>query len=166
MHVPRAPGFGQMMKDGARTYQGLEEAVYRNIENCVELATTTRSSFGPTGQNKMIINHIEKLFVTNDAATILNELEVAHPAAKMLVLASKQQEQEAGDGTNLVIMLAGELLHQAEELLRMGLSVTEVAEGYELAMEKALEILSTLVVGKVDDMSNAEIGRASCRERV
>lgn len=147
-------------------YQGLEEAVYRNIENCVELANTTRTSFGPTGQNKMVINHIEKLFVTNDAATILNELEVAHPAAKMLCLASKQQEQEAGDGTNLVLMLAGELLHQAEELLRMGLSVTEVAEGYELAMEKALEILPTLVIGKVEDMANSEQVRQPIRSSV
>ena len=67
----------------------------------------------------MVINHLEKLFVTNDAATILRELEVEHPAAKILVMASQQQEQECGDGTNLVLGLAGALLEHAEELLRM-----------------------------------------------
>lgn len=97
----------------------MEEAVYRNIEACAELAKTTRSAYGPTGQNKMVINHIDKLFVTNDAATILHELEVAHPAAKMLVIASQQQQQEAGDGTNFVLLLAGALLENADELLRM-----------------------------------------------
>lgn len=72
-----------------------------------------------TGQNKMVINHLEKLFVTNDAATILRELEVQHPAAKMLVLAAQQQEQECGDGTNFVLIFAGALLENAEELIRM-----------------------------------------------
>ena len=100
-------------------YQGLDEAVYRNIEACKELAKTTRTAFGPNGMNKIVINHIEKLFVTSDTATILNELEVQHPAAKLLVLASQQQEKECGDGTNLVLILAGALLGEAEELLRM-----------------------------------------------
>jgi T-complex protein 1 subunit theta len=67
----------------------------------------------------MVINHLEKLFVTNDAATILRELEVQHPAAKMLVLASQQQEQECGDGTNFVLIFAGALLENAEQLIRM-----------------------------------------------
>ena len=71
------------------------------------------------GQNKMVINHLEKLFVTNDAATILRELEVQHPAAKMLVLATQQQEMEVGDGTNFVLVFGGALLEQAENLLRM-----------------------------------------------
>ena len=67
----------------------------------------------------MVINHLEKLFVTNDAATILRELDVQHPAAKMLVMASHQQEQEVGDGTNFVLVFAGGLLEHAEMLLRM-----------------------------------------------
>ena len=67
----------------------------------------------------MVINHLEKLFVTNDAATILRELEVEHPAAKLLVLASQQQEQENGDGTNFVLVFAGALLKNAETLIRM-----------------------------------------------
>lgn len=142
-------------------YSGLDEAVYRNIDACKELSKTTRSAFGPHGQNKMVINHIEKLFVTNDAATILSELEVQHPAAKMLVLATQQQEQEVGDGTNFVLVFAGALLEQAEMLLRMGLSVTEVTEGYEFAVKKALEILPDLVCTQQKDLKNkSEVQRA------
>ncbi|XP_055889178.1 T-complex protein 1 subunit theta-like isoform X1 [Biomphalaria glabrata] len=156
LHVPRAPGFAQMMKDGARHFSGLEEAVYRNIDACRELAKTTISAFGPHGQNKMVINHLEKLFVTNDAATILRELEVEHPAAKILVMASQQQEQECGDGTNFVLGFAGALLENAEELLRMGLSVAEVTEGYEMALKKALNILEGLSLGTVKNLRNKE----------
>ncbi|XP_008984791.1 T-complex protein 1 subunit theta isoform X1 [Callithrix jacchus] len=126
-------------------FSGLEEAVYRNIQACKELAQTTRTAYGPNGMNKMVINHLEKLFVTNDAATILRELEVQHPAAKMIVMASHMQEQEVGDGTNFVLVFAGALLELAEELLRIGLSVSEVIEGYEIACRKAHEILPNLV---------------------
>ncbi|GFR62059.1 T-complex protein 1 subunit theta-like [Elysia marginata] len=156
LHVPRAPGFAQMMKEGAKHYSGLEEAVYRNISACKELAQTTISAYGPHGQNKMVINHLEKLFVTNDAATILRELEVEHPAAKILVMASQQQEQECGDGTNLVLGFAGALLEHAEELLRMGLSVAEVTEGFEMACKKALDILPGLTCGSVNNMRSKE----------
>uniref|UniRef100_A0AAQ5ZIY7 T-complex protein 1 subunit theta n=1 Tax=Amphiprion ocellaris TaxID=80972 RepID=A0AAQ5ZIY7_AMPOC len=115
LHVPKAPGFAQMLKDGAKVRI-----------NHRELSQTTRTAYGPNGMNKMVINHLKKLFVTNDAATILRELEVQHPAAKMIVMASHMQEQEVGDGTNFVLVFAGALLELAEELLRMGLSVSEV----------------------------------------
>jgi len=92
--------------------------------------------------NKMVINHLEKLFVTNDAATIIRELEVVHPAAKMLVMASQSQEAEVGDATNLVVTLAGELLSKAEHLLKMGLHTSDVVEGYDKAGKRALEMLS------------------------
>lgn len=105
-------------------YSGLEEAVYRNISACKQLAHTLRTAYGPNGMNKMVINHLEKLFVTNDAATIIKELEVEHPAAKLLVLASQMQEQEIGDGTNFVIIFAGALLEAAEDLLRMASCVS------------------------------------------
>uniref|UniRef100_A0A8C2NMD3 T-complex protein 1 subunit theta n=1 Tax=Capra hircus TaxID=9925 RepID=A0A8C2NMD3_CAPHI len=148
LHVPKAPGFAQMLKEGAKHFSGLEEAVYRNIQACKELAQTTRTAYGPNGMNKMVINHLEKLFVTNDAATILRELEVQHPAAKMIVMASHMQEQEVGDGTNFVLVFAGALLELAEELLRLGLSVSEVIEGYEIACKKAHEILPDLLIAQ------------------
>lgn len=91
----------------------------RNIEAGTELATSLKSAFGPNGMNKMVINHLEKLYVTSDASTIVKELEIQHPAAKMIVLASQMQEVEIGDGTNYVILFCGALLENAEELLRM-----------------------------------------------
>lgn len=151
LNIPKAPGLAQMLKDGAKHYSGLDEAVYRNLRACKELASTVRSAYGPRGLNKMVINHIEKLFVTNDAATILNELDVEHPAAKLIVLASRMQEQEIGDGTNFVIIFAGALLEGAEDLLKMGLTPTEVTEGYEKALKTVLAILPNLVCYEVKD---------------
>lgn len=102
--------------------------------------------------NKMVINHLEKLFVTNDAATIMKELDVIHPAARMLVLAAQQQEQEVGDATNLVVVLAGEFLGKCEELLQIGLHPSDIIGGYEKGGKKALEILDSLVAFKVEDV--------------
>lgn len=150
LSVPKAPGVSQMLKDGARMYSGLEEAIYRNITACKEFAQCTRSAYGPNGMNKMVINHLEKQFVTSDAATIINELDVEHPAAKLMVLASQMQEHEVGDGTNFVIILAGALLENAEELLRLGVTTTEIADGYKKALDKILEILPSFVCETVD----------------
>ena len=81
-------------------------AVIRNIEACQAISQTVQTSLGPYGRNKIVINHLQKMILTSDAATILRELDVVHPAAKLLVMASQQQDAEMGDGTNLVIILA------------------------------------------------------------
>uniref|UniRef100_A0A804P0Q8 CCT-theta n=1 Tax=Zea mays TaxID=4577 RepID=A0A804P0Q8_MAIZE len=138
-------GIQSMLKEGHRHLSGLEEAVLKNIDACRELSAITRTSLGPNGMNKMVINHLDKLFVTNDAATIVNELEVQHPAAKILVLAAKAQQEEIGDGANLTISFAGELLEKAEELIRMGLHPSEIIIGYTKAINKTIEILEDLV---------------------
>ncbi|CAG8448343.1 422_t:CDS:2 [Funneliformis caledonium] len=151
LKVPKS-SYPQLFKEGYKNLQGIEEAVLKNIQAIHELSEIVRTSFGPNGRNKMVINHLEKLFVTNDAATIIRELEVVHPAAKLLVMASQQQEQEVGDGTNFVIIFAGELLQRAEYLLRMGLHPSEIVQGYELASVKALEILEGLSVDSVKDI--------------
>jgi T-complex protein 1 subunit theta len=143
-----------MMKDGSKFFSGVEEAVIRNIDACKEFSGTVATAFGPNGMNKMVINHLEKLFVTNDAATIIRELEVEHPAAKMMILGSQMMEQEVGDGTNFVIILAGALLKEAEDLVRMGLKPTEVAEGYEIACRKALEVLESCACHEIKDAKN------------
>lgn len=143
LKVPKANNV-QLFKEGYKHLSGLEDAVLRNIQAVNELSDLVRTSFGPNGRNKLIINHLGRLFVTSDAATIIREIEVVHPAAKLLVMASQAQESEMGDATNLVLILAGELLKMAENLLIMGLHPSEVTIGYELALKKALEELDTL----------------------
>uniref|UniRef100_A0A2P2KZI0 CCT-theta n=4 Tax=Rhizophora mucronata TaxID=61149 RepID=A0A2P2KZI0_RHIMU len=138
-------GIQAMLKEGHKHLSGLDEAVLKDIDACKQLSTITRTSLGPNGMNKMVINHLDKLFVTNDAATIVNELEVQHPAAKILVLAGKAQQEEIGDGANLTISFAGELLQNAEELIRMGLHPSEIISGYTKAINKTVEILDELV---------------------
>ncbi|XP_030924256.1 T-complex protein 1 subunit theta-like [Quercus lobata] len=138
-------GIQSMLKEGHKHLSGLDEAVLKNIGACKALSIITGTSLGPNGMNKMVINHLDKLFVTNDAATIVNELEVQHPAAKILVLASKAQQEEIGDGANLTISFAGELLQNAEELIRMGLHPSEIISGYTKAINKTVEILEELV---------------------
>ncbi|KAJ8955784.1 hypothetical protein NQ314_006851 [Rhamnusium bicolor] len=156
LHVPKAPGFAQMLKEGARHYSGLEEAVIRNINACKEFAHSVKSAYGPNGMNKMVINHIEKQFVTSDAATIIRELDVEHPAAKLMIMGSQMQDSEVGDGTNFVIILAGALLECSEELIRLGVTPTEIAEGFEKALDKCIEILSSLVCYEVKDCRNIQ----------
>lgn len=134
-------GVPNLFKQGTRHLTGLEQAVLRNIEACHQLGQLTRTSLGPNGMNKLIVNNIEKLFVTNDTATILEEMELEHPAAKIIVMAANMQESEVGDCSNLVVCLAGELLHQAEALVLMGLHPSEILTGYEKAAQMALKFL-------------------------
>jgi len=145
----------------SNSYESEDGAVLRNIDACRTIASTVQTSLGPYGRNKIVINHLQKMILTSDAATILRELDVVHPAAKLVVMASQQQEAEMGDATNLVIVLAGELLKKAEDLLRMGLKTSDIVTGYERAQKFALEVLEELVVDKVEDMrSQAELAKA------
>lgn len=128
----------------------------RNIDACRAIASTVQTSLGPYGRNKIVINHLQKMILTSDAATILRELDVVHPAAKLLVMASQQQDAEMGDATNLVIVLAGELLKKAEDLLRMGLKTSDIVTGYEKAQKFALEALEELEVDKAADLTSQE----------
>lgn len=148
LKVPRAGG-PQLFKEGYKQYSGIEDAVLRNIAAVAELCEIVRTSFGPNGRNKMVINHLERLFVTSDAATIVRELEVVHPAAKLLVMASQQQEAEMGDATNTVLILAGELLKKAEALVTLGLHPSEIIAGYEKARDAALSALEELSVAQL-----------------
>lgn len=139
-------GVPNLFKEGTKSMSGLERAVLANIEACQQLADITRTSYGPNGMNKLVINHIEKIFVSSDCMTILKESEIQHPAAKMVILAASMQETEIGDGSNYVIGLAGSLLYEAAELVKMGLHPSEIVAGYTRAGKKALEILKELTV--------------------
>ncbi|KAG0566798.1 hypothetical protein KC19_7G088700 [Ceratodon purpureus] len=145
-HLSNNHGMQGMLKEGHKLISGLEEAVLKNIEACQQVSKIASSSLGPNGMNKMVINHLDKLFVTNDAGTILQELEVQHPAAKVLVLAAKAQQEEIGDAANLVVTFAGELLGGAEQLIRTGLHPSEIVSGYAKASVKCLEILDKELV--------------------
>jgi len=149
-------GVQGLLKDGGKHFSGVDEALLRNIEACKTLSTITKSSLGPSGMNKLIVNHLGRHFVTSDTTTIVNELEVMHPAAKMVVMAAKSQDAECGDGTNLVVSLAGELLMRAEELLKEGIHATDILKGYELAKNKALESLDECRAWTCKDVRNVE----------
>ncbi|TLD29171.1 hypothetical protein PspLS_04210 [Pyricularia sp. CBS 133598] len=155
LNIPNAPNAG-LFKGGYNNYDSEDGAVLRNIEACRAIASTVQTSLGPYGRNKIVINHLQKMILTSDAATILRELDVVHPAAKLLVMASQQQDAEMGDATNLVIVLAGELLRKAEELLRMGLKTADIVTGYERAQNFALETLEELEVDKVEELRSEE----------
>lgn len=155
MSINPAAGLTGMLKEGHKTFEGVQGAVIRNIEACKAIATMVKTSLGPNGMNKLVLNHLEKVIVTSDCATILKELEVQHPAAKLLVLAAEMQESEFGDNTNFVVAFAGELLKHAEELIRNGLHTSEIVEGYQRAYEKALLILPELVVDTVENVRDA-----------
>ncbi|CAI6088791.1 hypothetical protein V2G26_013797 [Clonostachys chloroleuca] len=155
LNIPGAPN-ANLFKQGYNNYDAEDGAVLRNIDACRAISSTVQTSLGPYGRNKVIINHLQKMILTSDAATILRELDVVHPAAKLLVMASQQQEAEMGDATNLVIILAGELLKKAEDLLRMGLKASDIVIGYEKAQKFALETLEELEVDKVENMRDQE----------
>ncbi|KAI1074107.1 T-complex protein 1 subunit theta [Whalleya microplaca] len=160
LSIPSAPNAG-LFKQGYNSYDSEDGAVLRNIDACRAIASTVQTSLGPYGRNKIVINHLQKMILTSDAATILKELDVVHPAAKLLVMASQQQEAEMGDATNLVIILAGELLKKAEDLLRMGLKTADIVTGYERAQQFALEALEELVVDKVGNITDkGELSKA------
>jgi T-complex protein 1 subunit theta len=156
MSLNAAAGLGGMLKEGHKSFSGVHGAVLKNIEAAKAIADMVQSSLGPNGMNKLVINHLEKTFVTSDCATMLGELEVQHPAAKMLVLASQTQEVEHGDNTNFVMSFAGELLKNAEELIKQGVHTAEIVNGFQIALKKTMEILPTLVVKSIDNIRDED----------
>ncbi|KAE8406080.1 TCP-1/cpn60 chaperonin family-domain-containing protein [Aspergillus pseudonomiae] len=150
------PSQAGLFKPGYQSHDAEDGAVIRNIEACQAISQTVQTSLGPYGRNKIVINHLQKMVLTSDAATILRELDVVHPAAKLLVMASQQQDVEMGDGTNLVIILAGELLKKAEELLRLGLKTSDIVQGYEKAQNFALKVLEDLEVDRLKELRSQE----------
>jgi thermosome len=112
-----------------------------NIHAARVIADAVKSTLGPRGMDKMLVDSLGDVVVTNDGATILKELEAKHPAAKMIIEVAKSQDEACGDGTSTGVVLAGELLKQAEGLLEQDIHATIVAEGFRLAAQKAIEVL-------------------------
>ncbi|MFC1697186.1 thermosome subunit alpha [Nanoarchaeota archaeon] len=115
-----------------------------NIMAAKLVAETVRTTLGPKGMDKMIVDSLGDVVVTNDGVTILNEMQIEHPAAKMIVEVAKTQEDEVGDGTTTAVVLAGELLKKAEDLLEQNIHPTVLAKGYRIAAEKSIEILNEM----------------------
>jgi len=120
------------------------QAQKTNIMAAKLVAETVRTTLGPKGMDKMIVDALNDVTVTNDGVTILEEMQIEHPTAKMIVEVAKTQEDEVGDGTTTAVVIAGELLKKAEELLEKNVHPTVLAKGYRLASEKALEVLNSI----------------------
>lgn len=133
-----------ILKDG-HTQDSGKEAQHRNILAVKVLATALRSTLGPKGMDKMLVDdNMGDVVITNDGATILREMEISHPVAKMVVDIARVQEDEVGDGTTTVVLITGELLKNAEELIDAGVHPTVIVQGYIEARKKAQEILNEM----------------------
>ncbi len=121
-----------------------KSAQRNNIMAAKLVAETVRTTLGPKGMDKMLVDSMNDVTVTNDGVTILEEMQIEHPAAKMIVEVAKTQENEVGDGTTTAVILAGELLKNAESLLDKNIHPTVIVKGYRLASQKALEILNNI----------------------
>jgi thermosome len=134
-----------ILKEGTSRTTG-REAQKNNIMAAKVIAETIKTTLGPRGMDKMLVSSIGDVTITNDGATILKELDVQHPAAKMLVEVAKTQDNEVGDGTTTVSILAGELLDKAEELIDQNIHPTLIVDGYRKAADKAIEILNKIAI--------------------
>jgi len=132
-----------ILREGSQRTKG-REAQNNNIMAAKAVAAAVRTTLGPKGMDKMLVDSLGDIVITNDGATILKEMDIEHPAAKMIVEVAKTQDDEVGDGTTTAAVLAGEFLKNAEELLEQGVHPTVIASGYRLASIKAREILKTL----------------------
>jgi len=118
-----------------------KDAQRNNIAAAKAVAQTVRTTLGPKGMDKMIVDSMGNVIVTNDGVTILKEMQIEHPAAKMVVEVAKTQEEVVGDGTTTAVILAGELLKKAEDLLDQNIHPTVLAKGYRLAEAEAQKLL-------------------------
>src|ERR671931_940959 len=132
-----------ILKEGTTQTKG-HEAKRNNITAAKTVAEVVRSSLGPRGMDKMLVDNLGDVTVTNDGATILKEIDVQHPAAKMMVEISKATDNEVGDGTTSVVVLAGALIEKAEELIGKDVHPTVIVDGYRKAEMKAIEILNNM----------------------
>ncbi|CDJ29642.1 TCP-1/cpn60 family chaperonin, putative [Eimeria mitis] len=149
-------GLGALLKDGYRTFTGIDEVTAKNIEACKTLTDILKTSLGPYGLSKLVVNAWGKRSVTNDTAAILRDLEVQHPAAKLLVMAAEMQKQEMGGGCNFLLILAGYLLTNADYLLRQGLHLSDVIQGYELALDNIPAILEEAACHSITNLKDAK----------
>ena len=129
-----------VLKEGTERERG-KGAVYNNVAAARAIADAVRSTLGPRGMDKMLVDSMGDITITNDGVTILKEVDVEHPAAKMLVEVAKTQDQQCGDGTTSAVVLAGELLKRSENLLEQNIHPTVITRGFQVAAQEAQRIL-------------------------
>jgi thermosome len=134
-----------ILREGSQRTAG-RDAQRSNIMAAKAVAGAVRTTLGPKGMDKMLVDTLGDVVITNDGVTILKEMDIEHPAAKMMVEIAKTQDQEVGDGTTTAVVLAGELLKQAEGLLEQEIHPTVIAAGYRAAADRSMEILKGLAV--------------------
>ncbi len=134
-----------VLKEGSNRSRG-REAQHANITAAKIVAESVRSALGPKGMDKMLVDSFGDVTITSDGRTILDEMDIQHPAAKMLVEVAKTQDNEAGDGTTSAVIIAGELLKKAEELIDKSIHPTIIIDGYKKAAKKALETLERIAI--------------------
>ena len=132
-----------ILREGTKRDKG-KDAQFNNISAAMAIASAVKSSLGPRGMDKMLVDSVGDVVITNDGVTILKEMDVQHPAAKMLVEVAKTQDAEVGDGTTTSVILAGELLKKATDLIDANVHPTIITAGYRLANEKAQEVLKNV----------------------
>lgn len=134
-----------ILKEGSKRTRG-RDAQSNNIMAAKAVAEAVRTTLGPKGMDKMLVDSMGDVVITNDGATILKEMDIEHPAAKMVVEVSKTQDEEVGDGTTSAAVVAGQLLSKAEDLIEQEIHPTIIASGYRLAADKAVEVLNSLAM--------------------
>ncbi len=134
-----------VLKEGSNRSRG-REAQNNNIEAAKIVAETVKSALGPKGMDKMLVDSFGDVTITSDGRTILDEMDIQHPAAKMMVEVAKTQDNEAGDGTTTAVIISGELLNKAQELIEKSVHPTVIIDGYKKAAEKALEVLDKIAI--------------------
>ncbi len=144
-----------ILKEGASQTKG-RDAQKNNIAAAKLIAEVVRSSLGPRGMDKMLVDGLGDVTITNDGATILKEIDVQHPAAKMMVEISKATDNEVGDGTSSVVVLAGALIEKAEELINKDVHPTIIVDGYRKSALKSIEIYNQ-IAQKIDGSNKAEL---------
>ena len=132
-----------ILKEGTTREKG-KNARSNNIMAAIAISDAAKSTLGPKGMDKMLVDSTGDVVITNDGATLLKEMDVEHPAAKMIIEVAKSQDQECGDGTTSAVILTGELLKQANELLDQHIHPTVINAGYKLAAEKAIQTLKKM----------------------
>src|SRR5215475_10343203 len=137
-----------ILKEGATQTKG-RDAQKNNIAAAKLISEVLRTSLGPRGMDKMLVDGLGDVTITNDGATILKEIDVQHPAAKMIVEVSKSVDNEVGDGTTSSVVFAGALLEKAEDLISKNVHPSIIVDGYTAASDRALKLLQKIAV-KVD----------------